>query len=70
MDGVRFDALVRVLGSMVERRGTARALMGGAIGAFGVATGHGAEDPRAALSLIRLLGWSLKIRHGQRCCCR
>ena len=40
MDGVRFDAVARGFGSVVDRRATARALVGGAVGLLGLATRH------------------------------
>ena len=43
MDDVRFDALARVFGSEVDRRATARALVGGALASLGLAAGPDAE---------------------------
>ena len=40
VDGVRFDAVARGFGSVVDRRATARALVGGAVGLLGLATRH------------------------------
>lgn len=63
MDGVRFDALVRVLGSTVDRRATTRSLVGGAVAALGLAASFGAGAKKNKKKCKKP-----KVKCGKKCC--
>jgi hypothetical protein len=65
VDEVRFDALARVHGSLADRRTTARAVVGGALGALGLATGFESQAKKKKKKCKKP-----KVKCGQKCCAK